>query len=177
METTNITIRYAALIDAEFLSEFGAKAFSQAFGIYNTPEDLADYLNGAFSPEKQAEELARPGSNFLILEVNSVPAGYAHLQESPVPDCVKGKKPVELIRFYLLTEWIGKGIAARLMEACIEDARRRSADVIWLGVWEKNPRAITFYQKWKFQIVGTHSFLLGSDLQQDYLMQRPVNLE
>jgi ribosomal protein S18 acetylase RimI-like enzyme len=46
--------------------------------------------------------------------------------------------------------------------------------MIWLDVWERNARAIAFYQKWGFAVVGTQTFQLGSDLQNDLLMQRAV---
>jgi diamine N-acetyltransferase len=177
MDTKNTTIRYASTHEAQFLTDLGARAFTEAFAIYNTPEDLASYLAEAFSPEKQAEELRRPGSSFLILEVNGTTAGYAHLQEGHTPECITGKRPVELVRFYLLTEWIGKGFGSHLMQACIAEARGRGADVLWLGVWEKNTRAIVFYKKWYFEVVGTHGFQLGSDLQQDFLMERSLEQE
>ncbi len=93
-----------------------------------------------------------------------------------MPECVSGVRPVELVRFYLLQEWIGKGFGARLMQACVDEGQRRGADVIWLGVWEHNARAIAFYQKWGFAIVGTHNFQLGTELQQDYIMQRAAKL-
>jgi GNAT superfamily N-acetyltransferase len=174
METENITIRQVSIQEAQLLSDLAALAFSQAFARYNTPEDLAAYLAEAFSPDKQAEELARPGSTFLIVEVDGTLAGYAHLQENQAPQCVTGNIPVELVRFYLLDAWIGKGIGSRLMQESIEEARRKGADVLWLGVWEKNTRAIAFYKKWDFKVVGSHNFQLGSDLQQDLLMQRVV---
>jgi diamine N-acetyltransferase len=177
METENINIRPARDHEGTLLSELGARAFSQAFAADNTPENMVTYLSGAFSAEKQAEELARPGSRFLILEINGQPAGFAHLLDSAAPECVTGNQPVELSRFYLLDGWKGKGNGSRLMQACIDEARSRGADVIWLGVWEENARAIAFYQKWGYAIVGTHSFQLGDELQQDYIMQRAVDLK
>ena len=60
------------------------------------------------------------------------------------------------------------------MKACLYEAEKRSCDTIWLGVWEHNPRARAFYRKWGFVEVGTQLFQLGDDLQNDLLMQRPV---
>ena len=47
-------------------------------------------------------------------------------------------------------------------------------DLIWLGVWEQNPRAIAFYTKWGFVEVGAQTFRLGSDLQRDLVMAREL---
>jgi GNAT superfamily N-acetyltransferase len=79
---------------------------------------------------------------------------------------------VELNRFYLVQDWVGQGAGSRLMQACLEEARQTGHDIIWLGVWEKNDRAIAFYRKWDFVEVGRHPFLLGEDLQVDLVMQR-----
>jgi ribosomal protein S18 acetylase RimI-like enzyme len=61
------------------------------------------------------------------------------------------------------------------MQACIEQARMRGVEVLWLGVWERNEHAIGFYKRWGFELVGTHLFQLGQDLQTDYVMARRVS--
>ena len=58
------------------------------------------------------------------------------------------------------------------MEACIEVARAKDKEWIWLGVWEHNLRAIAFYQKMGFEIFDRHIFLLGQDVQYDWWMRR-----
>ena len=60
------------------------------------------------------------------------------------------------------------------MRACFERATALGCDVIWLGVWERNPRAIAFYEKMGFATVGGHSFMLGRDLQHDLVMSRAL---
>ncbi len=62
------------------------------------------------------------------------------------------------------------------MTACLEEARRWECDVIWLDVWEKNPRAIAFYERWGFVKVGEQDYQLGNDLQLDWLMARNVQI-
>jgi ribosomal protein S18 acetylase RimI-like enzyme len=63
------------------------------------------------------------------------------------------------------------------MRACLDEAERRGCDAIWLDVWERNPRARTFYQKWSFVEVGSQIFQLGDDRQHDLIMQRAVKQE
>ena len=84
---------------------------------------------------------------------------------------VTAERPVELCRLYSTTEFIGKGVGQALMDECLKLARERNCDVMWLGVWEFNPRAQRFYEKQGFRIVGEHVFQLGSDPQTDHLMQ------
>jgi diamine N-acetyltransferase len=167
-------IRKATRKDNHILAELGARTFADSFAADNTPEDMAAYLAGAFSPEKQAKEMADPGTLFLIAEVDGEPVGYTRLRQDPPPACIKGIHPIEIVRLYSVKEWIGRGVGAALMQACLNEAAHDGYDVIWLDVWEKNPRAITFYQKWGFEKVGEQGFQLGDDLQHDWLMARKV---
>lgn len=71
--------------------------------------------------------------------------------------------------------WIGNGVGARMMQACLQEAEHMDCDVVWLDVWEQNARAIAFYRKWGFVEVGTQVFQLGDDPQRDLLMVRAVS--
>jgi GNAT superfamily N-acetyltransferase len=174
MDKKPFSIREAKPGDAALLADLGTRAFSQAFAGLNTPENMALYLAGAFSPRKQADELAMPGCTFFIIENEGIPAGYARLQAGSTKLCVTGAKPVELVRFYVLQQWVGKGIAGMLMEACLKSAKESGHDVIWLSSWTENPRAIAFYHKWSFKEVGGSTFILGEEIQEDVIMAREV---
>lgn len=174
-----ITIRHATPTDAILLAEIGVETFSDTFAAQNTPENMAAYLAASFSPEIQAAELAEAGSVFLIAEREGEAVGYARLKGGSTEIGVTGSYPVELVRIYTRTQWLGQGFGAGLMQACITEAARIGGDVLWLGVWERNPRAIRFYQKWGFVRVGTHVFQMGDDPQTDWIMVRdlpPANI-
>jgi ribosomal protein S18 acetylase RimI-like enzyme len=170
----NIQIRSATAGDNVLLAELGERTFANTFAAQNTPENLAAYLGASFSPEKQAAELADPYSVFLIAESDGQPAGYARLKAGQPSAANAGNNPIELVRIYATEAWIGKGLGARLMRACLAEAEKRGCDTIWLGVWEENPRAIAFYRKWGFTVTGRQTFQLGDDMQTDLIMQRPV---
>jgi diamine N-acetyltransferase len=167
-------IRRATLADAHLLSELGSQTFSETFAAENTPEDLAEYIATSFNVARQTSELEDPASVFLIAEVGGRPAGYAKLRDGEPEQGIEGAKPIELVRLYVLREWLGRGIGAQLMRACLDEARQSGHETIWLGVWERNPRAQAFYRKWNFRSAGEHMFQLGSDLQRDLLMERPL---
>jgi diamine N-acetyltransferase len=174
MKDAPVTIRNATNADAPLLAEIGAKTFYETFAADNTPEDMAAYLAESFSVDKLAAELADPAGCFLIAEAGGIVAGYAKLQNGQPPNCVTGSPAIELLRLYVLQDWLGRGIGAALMRACLEEAARKACETIWLGVWEHNARAQAFYRKWGFEQVGSHVFKLGDDLQTDLLMQRRV---
>jgi diamine N-acetyltransferase len=170
----DLTIRRGTLADAGLLSELGARTFSETFAADNTPEDLAAYVATSFNLARQTSELEDPASTFLIAEVEGHAAGYAKLHDGEPEKGVEGPNPVELVRLYVSRDWLGRGIGEQLMRACIDEARQAGHETIWLGVWERNSRAQAFYRKWNFRTVGEHMFQLGSDLQRDILMERPL---
>jgi diamine N-acetyltransferase len=168
------SIRRADAEDAGLLADLGARTFSDAFAADNKPEDMAAYLAAAFSPAQQAAELADPRATFLIAEIERRAVGYAALRADDGPACVTGARPIELVRLYVAQEWLGRGVGAALMRECVGVARASGHQTMWLGVWEHNRRAQAFYRKWGFQIVGEHTFQLGTDPQTDLLMERAL---
>jgi GNAT superfamily N-acetyltransferase len=171
----SITIRRGTVDDAELLAELGARTFSETFAVDNTPEDMAAYLASAFSPTQQAAELADPRATFQVAEIDRVAVGYAMLRSGPAPDGVTGARPVELVRLYVSRTSLGSGVGAALMQACIDEAKQKGHQTLWLGVWERNAHAQAFYRKWDFQEVGRHQFRLGNDSQTDLLMQLAIS--
>jgi ribosomal protein S18 acetylase RimI-like enzyme len=79
-----------------------------------------------------------------------------------------------LWRFYVDRSRHGQGIASQLMAAVEAAAMERGARTLWLGVWERNPRAVAFYRKYGFERVGEHAFVLGADAQTDWVLARPL---
>jgi len=163
--------------DNELLAEIGAETFYDSFVADNAPGDMAVYLSASFHPLKQGTELADSQSRFLIAEIDNEVVGYIHLKRSVAPQVVAGQKPMEIARFYARKQWIGKGIGTYMIKVCLQEARTAGCDVIWLGVWERNIRAIEFYRNWGFVEVGEQPFQLGNDLQQDLLMARPLSID
>src|SRR5882724_5850399 len=174
IETSIPTIRRATEADATLLADLGVRTFYETFAADNTPEDMTAYLATSFSREQQAAELADPRTTLLIVQINATAVGYAMLRSGETPKEVSGEKPIELVRFYVSREWHGRGIGEYLMQSCLEEARLRDYQTLWLGVWERNIRARAFYRKWNFRDVGEHVFQLGADLQNDILMQRKL---
>lgn len=175
MHRPPIDIRVATAHDAALLAELGARTFFDTFAADNSETDMAAYLASAFSPTVQSRELLDPRSTFLVACAGETSVGYARLRFGESRPCAKGRQPVEIARFYADRPWIGRGVGAALMRASLGFATMRGCDVVWLDVWEKNYRALAFYQKWGFQVVGSQSFLLGEDVQNDLLMARALD--
>ncbi len=172
----DINIRQATVDDTKVLTDLAYTTFWDAFAHHpkNAPDDLNHYMRQAFSVEQITAELADEKGIFLIAELDGKAAGYAKLVIDNIEPGIAAERPVELSRLYSHQEYLGKGVGQMLMDACFDRARQAGRDVMWLGVWEYNPRAQRFYEKNGFRLVGKHVFHLGEDAQTDLLMQREI---
>jgi diamine N-acetyltransferase len=166
--------REGTLDDAAALAEFGARAFAETFAADNDPSDMAAYLPTAYGEALQRAELLDPHVEFWVVEQRGALAAYAMLRIGGTDPSVHALRPLQIERFYVDATWHGRGIAGALMSRAFERAHTHHADALWLGVWERNARAIRFYEKHGFQAVGRQTFQLGSDLQNDLVMSRPA---
>ncbi len=168
------TIRLATLSDAARLAELAERTFRETFGGANTIEDMNLHCKTNYGESLQAAEISNPEIVTLVCEESGNLIAFAQLRYGHAPNCISANRAGEIQRFYVANPWQGKGIAQDLMSACIAQMEQRQVEVVWLGVWEKNPRAISFYKKLGFMEVGEHIFQLGLDLQRDIVMARSV---
>jgi diamine N-acetyltransferase len=171
-DSAKFSIRTASVADADALAELGVRTFQETFAKDNTPEDMALYLAEHFGGRLQRAELEDKSVLFLLLETEGRPAGYVKLRRGPANG--RGRRPLEICRFYVDRPFHGKGAALELMQAIEALAVREAHDDVWLAVWEQNARAIRFYEKHGFVRVGEQPFRLGADVQTDWLMARAV---
>ena len=167
-------IRHAVEADAKALAELAERTFRETFASMNTVDDMEQHCRQSYSEELQRAEISSDSLATLVCEYNGQLIAFAQLRWADAPSCVEGSKPGEIQRLYVAKEWHGKGAAQHLMTACLAELEKRHVDVAWLGVWEKNPRAISFYRKCGFIEVGNHVFPLGTDLQTDIVMIRAL---
>ncbi len=169
-------IRDATRSDARALAQIAEQTFRETFAALNRAEDMDLHCRRSYGESLQATEISDPGRNTLLVEHEDRLIGYAQLRWGAAPACVVAQRPCEILRpceiqrLYVVADWHGHGVAQELMAACIAEARRRRSDAIWLGVWERNPRAIAFYRRCGFVEVGDHVFPLGDDPQRDLVM-------
>lgn len=171
---SDIIIQPATSKDAGLIADLSRKTFYDTFAPHNTKEDMDLFMNEQFSKDRLMAQVKWPGNLFYLAYVDQELAGYVRMLEGPNPPGLGKVSAIEIARIYALSTVIGKGIGSALMQHCLEVAAARKKKMIWLGVWEKNQRAIDFYIKWGFEKFGQHEFVLGKDVQTDWLMKRPI---
>lgn len=168
----SISIRSCSLQDAEAILSIGIRTFRDTFDEMNKPENMMLYINKNFTLKRIKEEIQEPGSVFFIAEKKNEAVGYARIRTSKTPDELKGSAALEIERMYADRKYHGKRIGHLLMNTCLHYAADHGFEVIWLGVWEHNARALAFYEKWGFKKFGQHVFMLGRDAQTDFLLKK-----
>lgn len=177
---SRVAVRRGTAADAAMLAALGARTFHQTFAAANSEADMAAYTAAAYGEEQQRAELHARNATYLIAEIDGKPAAYAYVRTAGFPEDAAGiehrgsRCAVELVRFYVDAPFHGQGLARSLMDAVLAGAARLGGETLWLGVWERNARAIRFYEKCGFRDIGSHPFLLGTDLQQDRIMAREL---
>jgi|SRR5215207_4548956 len=168
----NFIVRPATVEDALLIADISHQTFYETFAPENSKEDMEKFLNEQFTKGKLMLEVGARENIFLLAYSPEEVAGYVKLRDARVPPSLNSKNALEIARIYSMPHFIGKGVGRVLMQTSIDTARSKGKEVVWLGVWEKNYRAIEFYAKWGFEKFDETDFLLGNDVQRDWLMRK-----
>lgn len=167
----NITIKRITLDDLEKLQKIGRLTFKETFSESNSEENMKNYLEEGFSKEKLTKELEDKNAEFYFANLNNEVIGYLKVNFGDSQTELKDSKALEIERIYVSKEFHGKSVGQLLYDKAIEIAKQKNAEYVWLGVWEENPRAISFYRKNGFVEFDKHIFKLGNDEQTDLMMK------
>jgi diamine N-acetyltransferase len=170
----DIYIRYADSKDAKLIADLSHQTFYESFAAQNTKKNMDKFLNEQFTKGKLILEVGAPGNTFLLAYNGQEVVGYAKVRENTAPKSLGITETLEIARLYVIDQMIGKGIGKLLMQTIIDIARQKNIPVVWLAVWEKNNRAIDFYKQWGFEKFDDTLFVLGDDIQLDWLMRKNV---
>ncbi|MBC7743808.1 MAG: GNAT family N-acetyltransferase [Flavobacterium sp.] len=173
-----ITIRLVTFEDLELITNMGRRTFIEAFAHLNNPVHFNAYLNSHHVLEAVEIEFNNPKNQFYIAEVDFKPAGLCKLvlNENEGHPKLQKYTCLELERIYVLKQFQGRGIGNYLFKKAEEIGRDNNFEILWLGVWEKNLKAIEIYKKWGFSVFATHIFDLGGDLQTDLMMKKHLTV-
>ncbi|MFT4737004.1 MAG: ribosomal protein S18 acetylase RimI-like enzyme [Paraglaciecola sp.] len=152
------------------LMELGKRTYRETFQDGNTIEDMEQYLERAFNKERIEREYYQADSHFFFACYGDHIAGYLKFNTGEAQTEPYDLESMELQRIYVDAPYQGLQIGQVMMDFTVQYAKEQGATSIWLGVWEKNIKAIHFYERNGFVNTGAHDFLMGTDLQQDLLM-------
>jgi len=169
----NLTVRAATVNDVPAIAEISRSTFYDTYHSSNTARNMQLFLDAHFSEREIGDELVQPGIFYLLIFSGTRLEGYAKLQEGILPVSTGGDA-IEISRLYCRTSSIGKGTGSVLMDHCVAAVREKEISIMWLNVWDRNNRAIRFYEKKGFIKMGDTPFLFGEEWQNDWLMVKQL---
>ena len=172
--TQNFTIRKASFSDAKNLREISESTFVNTYGEFNTPENMAKHIAEKFSILQIKKELQLIDNQYVIGEIDNEIVAFVKLVKNQNLEELPEKHCVEIERIYVKKEFHGRNFGKKMMDFCENWAAKNHFEILWLGVWEHNPNALKFYEKMGFTIFSSHVFVLGNDVQNDFLMKKEV---
>lgn len=170
-QQNNFTLRAAVFNDAAALAAIGASTFYHTFRPYNTEEDMQYYLEKSYSLEQIEENLNNPNVYYFLCEDNGLCIGYIKLLEGTTYEGI-GINPIELEKIYVMHTYFGTNAGKLLMNKAINFALEQGFNTLFLGVWQENKRAVSFYHKNGFNTVNTRQFKLGETICDDFIMAK-----
>ncbi len=168
---TNIEITRVLTTDIKQLQIIGRQTFLETFSEGNSEENMKKYLEEGFAEEKLLSELHDPNAEFYFATSEGDVIGYLKLNFGESQTELKDNSALEIERIYVLKDFHGKSVGQLLYKKALEIAHQKKVNYVWLGVWEENPRAISFYKKNGFVEFDKHIFKLGDDEQTDIMMK------
>jgi ribosomal protein S18 acetylase RimI-like enzyme len=169
-----IRVRAAEEDDALALSVLAERTFRDAFADSNTTANMQLHCAASYGKALQLAEIRDSSRETWVAESDDRLVAYVQLRLEAASPLIWGERPVEIQRFYVDASHHGAGLAHQLMAHVLARAKAAGSAALWLGVWERNARALAFYRKWRFEVVGKHIFRVGDDPQRDLIMRRDV---
>ncbi len=170
-------LRRARVEDADAVSSLARQTFTETFGHLYPPDDLAAFLDDAYSVDRQRALLANPDCATWLLEHDGQPVGHAAAGPCGLPHAEVAPGDGELKRLYLLKTHQAGGHGSRMMAAAMDWLLRDGPRTLWVGVWSENIGAQRFYARHGFTRVGDYFFPVGAIRDLEYILRRPAHAE
>ncbi len=168
-----VSHRDAKPADGRALARLGRDSFVAKFGAMYRPEDLASFLDEAYSPAAIDAELSNPDRLYRLSEHDGSLTGYCKLSlVCGFPGHARGRRSIELKQLYTDPARTGQGIGAALMDWALAEAVRRGFDEMQLSVWSGNVGAQRFYARYGFAKVADVQFRVGTQIDEEFLLAR-----
>lgn len=175
MAINSVSIRAATRTDARQMASFAAQRFIDTFGFNYDPNDLAEFVAQKYNEVVFANYIENPAiQNLLAISENGAIIGYSQTGPMGLPLENSIPNSLELYRFYIADEAKGSGLAMRLFESLMAFVKSKNAPVLYLGVWSQNHRALAFYHKLGFEIVGKYLYQVGNTFDDERIMRLKI---
>lgn len=169
-----IEMKKVKLSDVYELRQISIETFKDTFGDDNSKQDLEEMFENNYGIDQLKKEISDDKTDFEFIYVDNELAGYLKINIGEAQSEDMGSDYLEIERIYIRKNFKRRGLGSQFMSYAINAAKEADKNYIWLGVWENNTNAISFYQVKGFMPFSEHIFVVGSDKQRDILMKKPI---
>ncbi|WP_430412609.1 N-acetyltransferase family protein [Kordia sp.] len=156
-----ITIRKATIHDVERIIAIGKKTFLETYSENTPKEAVANFIKKTFNKATLIAEFADVSIIYHLLYVSDKLVGYSKIVLNVSNDHIERQRITKLDRFYVLQEFHGQRLGKELFDFIVNFTQTQQQQGMWLYVLIENKRAVHFYTKNNFKIVGYHDFVIS----------------
>src|SRR6476661_2656395 len=163
-----LVIRTAEAEDINTIGYLAYQIWPTAYKDILTFEQLHYMLQYFYSPEALRDQMLKSHHTFLLAETEEEdPVGFASFS--------KVRQDVfKLHKLYVLPGLQNMNVGRSLLECVLEEVGIEGGKRLQLNV-NRNNKAISFYEKLGFKIIGEENVDIGNGvLQEDYVMEREI---
>lgn len=121
-------------------------------------EIMNEFIDANYNDEAIKKELSNTNNIYHILKYGSHKVGFSKITFNTQHPNIAEENVTKLDRIYLLKDVHGLKIGFELLRFNIEFSKNNDQAGIWLYTWVGNKRAIDFYSRAGFKIIGSHDF-------------------
>ena len=166
-----VNISETNISEAAQIRNLAEESFLHAHGKSASQKDIDQFISNHYQLHHFEEDIKREENLYHSFYLDNELIGYSKIVLN-----TGYKKPFDgyckLDRIYFLPQHFGKGYAKQLLDFNIALAQTKNQLHLWLYVWVENHRAIGFYKKQGFNIVGEYNFQISpSHSNPNHIMQ------
>ncbi len=169
----NFICRNAVPQDVIKLSILYKQVYIQTYGTEGVSDEFANFITVQFAPERLAEIIQHDPELIIVAEHKGNLIGVAEIElqkKCPVDNIIAP----ELNKLYILEWFCGTGVGYGLLNHAEEVIRSRGFDQMWLWVLESNNRAVSFYKRQHYKVIGKASFQMEVNRYENKVMLKQL---
>jgi GNAT superfamily N-acetyltransferase len=156
----------ASANDIPLIRELTFKVWPQTYAAILSLQQI-DYMLEQMYSEVSLQRQMQEGSQFIIVNDDAEPVGFASFQET-APQVWK------LHKIYILSAQQGKGTGMFVLDHIINEIKKKNANALQLQVNRYN-KARSFYEKLGFTVIEEADFDIGGGyFMNDYIMEKKL---
>lgn len=154
------TIKKPNETHAGLLARIGKTSFIESHGHSASWADISKYVDETYTEDIFAADLQQEKNIYHIIYSGENPAGYSKIVLNEEGPGIQLRNITKLERLYLLEEYHDQKLGLKLLQFNIDLSRQNGQAGMWLYTWKENHRAVNFYKRNGFEIIGGHDFKL-----------------